>query len=288
MRDRVTRQLSLPATFAGILVIALVSFAALSLSALAQSDLPASGDTASARLESSPRHGEWVDIDSHGDRIQAYVVYPERSDNAPVIVVIHEIYGLNDWARSVADQLAGEGFIAIAPDMLSGKGPNGGGSSSVDQQGAVGLMRSLDSPEITRRLNMAAQYATALPAAGGRFGVIGFCWGGSASFNFATTRDDLGAAVVYYGTSPSNGALRRVRAPVMGFYGGDDQRVNATIEPASTEMDRLGRRYEPNIYEGAGHGFLRAQNGRDGANMRASEQAWPATIAFLKDELESR
>ncbi len=288
MHGHVTPRTPLLAAVAGILVISLVSFAALSLSAAAQSNLPASGDTASARLESSPRHGEWVDIDSHGDQIQAYVVYPERSDSAPVVVVIHEIYGLNDWARGVADQLAAEGFIAIAPDMLTGKGPNGGGSSSVDQQGAVGLMRSLDSPEIIRRLNMAAQYATALPAATGRFGVIGFCWGGSASFNFATARDDLGAAAVYYGTSPSNEALRRVRAPVMGFYGGDDQRVNATVEPAKAEMDRLGRRYEPHIYEGAGHGFLRAQNDRDGANMGATEQAWPTTIAFLRAELESR
>ena len=288
MHGHVTPRTPLLAAVAGILVISLVSFAALSLSAAAQSNLPASGDTASARLESSPRHGEWVDIDSHGDQVQAYVVYPERSDSAPVVVVIHEIYGLNDWARAVADQLAAEGFIAIAPDMLTGKGPNGGGSSSVDQQGAVGLMRSLDSPEIIRRLNMAAQYATALPAATGRFGVIGFCWGGSASFNFATARDDLGAAAVYYGTSPSNEALRRVRAPVMGFYGGDDQRVNATVEPAKAEMDRLGRRYEPHIYEGAGHGFLRAQNDRDGANMGATEQAWPTTIAFLRAELESR
>ena len=288
MHGHATPRTPLLAAVAGILVISLVSFAALSLSAAAQSNLPASADTAAARLESSPRHGEWVDIDSHGDQIQAYIVYPERSDSAPVVVVIHEIYGLNDWARAVADQLAAEGFIAIAPDMLTGKGPNGGGSSSVDQQGAVGLMRSLDSPEIIRRLNMAAQYATALPAATGRFGVIGFCWGGSASFNFATARDDLGAAAVYYGTSPSNDALRRVRAPVMGFYGGDDQRVNATVEPAKAEMDRLGRRYEPHIYEGAGHGFLRAQNDRDGANMGASEQAWPTTIAFLRAELESR
>ena len=127
-----------------------------------------------------------------------------------------------------------------------------------------------------------------LPAATRRFGIIGFCWGGSTSFNFATTRDDLGAAVVYYGTSPSTESLRRIQAPVMGFYGGDDQRVNATIESAEAEMDRLGKRYAPNIYEGAGHGFLRAQADREGANMAASEQAWPATVAFLKAELEAR
>ena len=195
---------------------------------------------------------------------------------------------LNDWARSVADQLAAEGFIAIAPDMLSGKGPNNTGSTSLDRQSAVSLMRSLQPTEVIRRINMSVEYATMLPAATQRFGIIGFCWGGSASFNFATTRDDLGAAVVYYGTSPSKESLRRVQAPIQGFYGGDDQRVNATIEPAQAEMDRLGKLYEANIYEGAGHGFLRAQTDRDGANMAASEIAWPATVAFLREELEAR
>ena len=250
--------------------------------------LPASGDDARTRLANSPRHTEWATIESRGDKIEAYVVYPERSDNAPSVIVIHEIYGLNDWARSIADQLAAEGFIAIAPDMLSGKGPNNTGSASLDRQSAVSLMRSLQHTEVIRRINMSVEYATMLPAATQRFGIIGFCWGGSASFNFATTRDDLGAAVVYYGTSPSKESLRRIQAPIQGFYGGDDQRVNATIEPAQAEMDRLGKLYEANIYEGAGHGFLRAQADRDGANMAASEMAWPATVAFLRAELEAR
>ena len=250
--------------------------------------LPASGDDARTRLANSPRHTEWVTIESRGDKIEAYVVYPERSDNAPSVIVIHEIYGLNDWARSIADQLAAEGFIAIAPDMLSGKGPNNAGSTSLDRQSAVSLMRSLQHTEVVRRINMSVEYATMLPAATQRFGIIGFCWGGSASFNFATTRDDLGAAVVYYGTSPSKESLRRIQAPIQGFYGGDDQRVNATIEPAQAEMDRLGKLYEANIYDGAGHGFLRAQADRDGANMAASEIAWPATVAFLREELEAR
>jgi len=248
--------------------------------------LPASGDDAHARLEDSPRHTEWVTIDSRGDQIEAFVVYPERSDNAPVVVVIHEIFGLSEWARAVADELAAEGFIAIAPDMLSGKGPSGGGSTGLDSQAAVSLMRTLQPAEVTRRVNMAVDYATALPAATERFGIIGFCWGGGTVFSYAGARDDLGAAVVYYGTSPDAQTLRRIQAPVIGFYGGDDQRVVATVEPARTEMERLGKSYEPNIYAGAGHGFLRAQNDRDGANMSASEQAWPATVAFLKAQLE--
>ena len=271
-----------------VLLLATTTMLTAMAAAATQVALPASGDDAGARLEASPRHTEWVTIEARGDKIEAYVVYPERADNAPVVVVIHEIYGLNEWARVVADQLAAEGFLAIAPDMLSGIGPNGNGSTSLDRHAAVGLMRSLQPADVTRRINMSIQYATTLPAATQRFGIIGFCWGGTTSFHFATTRDDLGAAVVYYGTSPSTGSLRRIQAPVMGFYGGDDQRVNATIESAQAEMNRIGKRYAVNIYEGAGHGFLRAQADREGANMAASEQAWPATVAFLKAELEAR
>lgn len=271
-----------------LFIVVTAAFAWAPAEASAQAGVPASGDDAAARLNASPRHTEWVKIEARGDTIDAFVVYPERATNAPVVVVIHEIYGLSDWVRGVADELAAEGFIAIAPDMLSGKGPNGTGSTSLDRQGAVSLMRTLRPDEVTRRINMSIEYATSLPAATQRFGVIGFCWGGSTSFQFATAREDLGAAVVYYGTSPDAPALRRIQAPVMGFYGGNDQRVNATIDAASTEMDRLGKRYDSNIYEGAGHGFLRAQAGQDGANMQASQQAWPATLEFLKAQLEAR
>ncbi len=283
----VSRPLSAVAARFAIALVAITVLATASLTAASQSSLPAAGDDAMERLNASPRHTEWVEIESHGDRIDAYVVYPERSDNAPVVVVIHEIYGLNDWARAVADQIAAEGFIAIAPDMLSGKGPDGGGSTGLEPQGAVSLMRTLQPDEVTRRIDMSVEYATSQPSATKSFGIIGFCWGGSTSFAYASAREDLGASVVYYGSSPDAQALRNIQAPVMGFYGGDDQRVNATIEPAKAEMDRLGKHYEPNIYEGAGHGFLRAQNDREGANMTASEQAWPATIQFLKAELES-
>ncbi len=249
-------------------------------------DLPAGNDGAVARLDASPRHGEWVKYDAGaGDSVTAWVVFPERSDEAPVVVVIHEIYGLTDWIRGVADQLAAAGFIAIAPDLLSGKGPGGGGTDSVDQQGAVRLVRELDRGEVVRRLNGAVKYATGLPAASSQFGVVGYCWGGSTSFAYAAAQPDLGAAVVYYGSSPDAEALARIEAPVLGLYGGDDERVNATIPPAEQEMKRLGKRYEYEIYEGAGHGFLRQQSGREGANMRATEQAWPRTIAFFKAEL---
>lgn len=266
------------------LLAAAAAFASPSLSA---QQLPPLEADALARLNASPRHGEWVTVPAgNGDEVVSWVVYPERPDAAPVVVVIQEIFGLTDWIRSVADQLAAEGFIAIAPDLLTGKGPNGGNSDSVDQQGATALVRELDPAEVNRRLRAAAEYATALPAASGAVASIGFCWGGGTSFSFATDWDGLDAAVVYYGTSPSDQALAALRAPILGLYGGDDARVDATIEPAREVIEGLGGRYEVNIYEGAGHGFLRQQDGRDGANLRATEQAWPRTIAFLKEELE--
>lgn len=254
---------------------------------LAQSqEFPPDEDGAVSHLDASPRHGEWVDFDAGGgDLVRAWVVYPERADKAPVVVVIHEIYALTDWIRGVADQLAAEGFIAIAPDLISGKGPGGGGSESVDRQGAVSLIRALDPQEVTRRLKAAAAYATGLPAATSAVGVVGYCWGGSTSFRMATVWPELGAAVVYYGSSPATEALSAIQAPVLGHYGGDDARVNATIPDAQAEMERLGRFYEPNIYEGAGHGFLRQQPGREGANMEATRTAWPRTIEFFRERL---
>lgn len=248
--------------------------------------LPASGDSAVAALNASPRHGEWVKYDGgSGDSVRAWLVYPERRDRAPVVVVIHENSGLSDWARAVADRLAADGFIAIAPDLLSGKGPNGGGTESVDRQGALALNRALDRAEVQRRLAAAARHGTSLPAATNRFGVVGFCWGGGQSFNFAVESANLGAAVVYYGPSPADSMLERVRAPVLGLYGGDDARINAGVPAAQAKMQQLGKRYEVQTYDGAGHGFLRDQAGREGANRRAAEQAWPRTVAFFREHL---
>jgi carboxymethylenebutenolidase len=254
--------------------------------ALAQTALPPVEVDAKSRLIASPRHGEWVTVQAGGgDKVEAWVVYPERKDRAPVVIVIHEIFGLTDWARAVADQLAGEGFIAVAPDFLSGKAPDGKGTASLTPEAARQVNASLQPEEVVRRLNAIAAYATKLPAATGQFGVVGYCWGGGMSFLYATEQPHLGAAVVYYGVSPATAALARVRAPVLGLYGGDDARVNATIPAAQEEMKRLGKRYEVELYDGAGHAFLRQQDGRDGANLRAAQKAWPRTVQFLKQAL---
>jgi carboxymethylenebutenolidase len=255
------------------------------------STLPAGEDNAKAALETSPRHGEWVDVALPGSagKIRSFVVYPERKDKAPVVVVIHEIFGLTDWIRGVADRLAADGFIAVAPDLLSGLGPGGGGTDSVaSRDDVVKLVRGLTPDEAGRRLDAVRAYAVALPAADGKSATLGFCWGGARSFAYAASQKELSAAVVFYGTSPEAADLARVGAPVLGLYGGDDARVNATIEPAAAELKKLGKSYEYEVYEGAGHGFLRQQTGRDGANWRATEKAWPRVLAFLRQHTARR
>ncbi len=249
-----------------------------------QQSLPADADGALARLQASPRHGEWVTVTEGADTVKAWVVYPERADKAPVVIVIHEIFGLTHWIRGVADQLAADGFIAIAPDLMTMKhlpeGPNG-----PEQQAATTAIRTLDPADVQRHISLVAQYGMKLPAALPKYGVVGFCWGGSTVFNHAVHAPDLGASVVYYGGSPATPTLASVKAPVLGLYGGNDARVNSTIPAADSALKARGQRYEPVIYDGAGHGFLRQQSGQDGANMRATQQAWPRTLAFFRETL---
>ena len=249
--------------------------------------LPPDAAGALARLSSSPRHGEWAMIRSgDGDSIRAWVVYPERSSKAPVVVVVHEIFGLSSWVRSVADQLAADGFIAIAPDLLTMKNlPNG--PDSVLAPLAQAAIRTLDPAWVQRQLDAVAQYGMSLPAAVKKYGIVGFCWGGGISFAHAIHSPILGASVVYYGPNPKPADLAPVRAPVLGLYGGSDARVAATIPPADSALRALGRTYIYTLYPGAGHGFLRQQSGMDGANMAATRAAWPATIAWFKKYLGS-
>lgn len=249
-------------------------------------DLPPSEAGAVDALAASPRHGEWVDIELAGsDRpITTWIVRPEGAFDAPVVLVVHEIFGLTDWVRAVADRLAENGFVAVVPDLLSGMGPDGGGTASVaSRDEVVRLIRSLEPADTMARLDAVRDHAVALPATTGRIAALGFCWGGSTSFAYAVTQPHLQAAVVYYGSSPVETAdYHLVGAPVLGLYGGDDERVNATIPTAEREMARYGKHFETEIFAGAGHGFLRAQEGRHGANREASVLAWRRTIEFLR------
>jgi len=248
--------------------------------------MPPGEANAKEALNKSPRHGEWVDVRVAGMKspLRCFVVYPETKVKAPVVILIHEIFGLTDWARAVADQLAADGFIAVAPDLLSGKGPGGGGTESVsNRDDVVKLVRDLKQDDVISALNAVRDHAIKLPAANGKSASIGFCWGGGLSFHYAIEQPALDAAVVYYGTNPSDAAaLEKIHAPVLGLYGGDDARVSTTVPPAAEEMKKLGKPYVYHLYDGAGHGFLRAQGDRNGANLKAAQQAWPATIAFLR------
>ena len=246
--------------------------------------LPAGAQEANARVANSPRHGEWAMIRSGQDSIRAWVVYPERRDRAPVVVVIHEIFGLSNWIRAVADQLAADGFIAIAPDLLTMKNVPRAPDGESDANAARAVIRELDTATTNRYLSAVAEWGMALPAALPKYGVVGFCWGGSASFAHAVAAPNLGGAVVYYGGSPASASLASVRAPVLGLYGQDDARVNATIPPADSTMKALGKSFEYHIYDGAGHGFLRDQTGRE-ANLEATKKAWPTTIEFFRRTL---
>lgn len=246
---------------------------------------PAGAATVAQRIAQSPRQGEWVMIRTGAsDSVRAWVVHPERSAPAPVVLVVHEIFGLSTWIRGVADQLAANGFIAIAPDLIYGRAPMQG--DTVPGQAATAAVRSLNADDVQRQLEAIARYGMSLPSAHKEYGIVGFCWGGSASFAHAVrSPSGLGAAVVYYGGSPDTSSLVSVKVPVLGLYGGDDARVNATVAPAQAVMRRFGKTYEVHFFEGAGHGFLRQQDGRDGANLTASERAWPLTVAFFRRHL---
>src|SRR5215831_11478714 len=245
---------------------------------------PATQDWAKQRLDKSPRHQEWVSVKNGQRTVNSFIVYPEVKNKATTVVVIHEIFGLTDWVRTVADRLAEAGYIAIAPDLLSGMGPKGGGTSELGS-GVGQAIRDLPPDQITADLNAVADYVAKLPAANGKITVAGFCWGGSQSFRFATNRPTLKAAFVFYGGPPDQDAISRVNSPVYGFYGGNDARVTATVPKATDMMKQSGKTYDPVTYDGAGHGFMRA--GEDpgntvDANKKAHDDAWQRWLTVLK------
>ena len=241
-------------------------------------NLVAGQDWAKQRLENSPRHMEWVKV-KHGQReVSSFIVYPEVKQKATSVLVIHEIFGLTDWVRGVADQLAEAGYIAIAPDLLSGAAPGGGGTAELKTGDAARkAIASLPPDQVTADLKAALVYLKSLPAASGRVTVAGFCWGGGQTMRFATNSTELSAAFVFYGSVPLTQAdVGRIACPIYGFYGGNDARINTTI-PGTTKLMESGRKtYEPVIFEGAGHGFMRAGEAPDAKqpDKKAREQAW--------------
>ena len=251
--------------------------------------LPPAAESAAEALAASPRRSQFVQIDAEGwDRpLRTWIVHPEREDKTPIVIVVQEVFGLTQWIQAVTDRLAGEGFLAIAPDLFSGRGPGGGNTDSVtDRDEAIALARSLKPDEVFRALDAARDYGLGLTSTTAKSAAVGFCWGGAMTFAYATAQPELDAAVVYYGRAPESASLASIRMPVLGLFGEVDERVNPSIIQAEAEMKKLGKDFEFKFYTGAGHAFLRAQQDRDGANMRATEEAWARTLEFLRKHLE--
>lgn len=234
-------------------------------------------DWAKARLDKSPRHLEWVKI-KHGDReVNSFIAYPEVKDKATAVIVIHEIFGLSDWARSVTDELAEAGYIAIAPDLLSGAAPGGGGTAELGGVDAVRkAISTLPPDQITADLDAVVKYVSELPACNGKIVVAGFCWGGGQAFRYVTSNKNVKAGFVFYGTAPKTNDMERIACPVYGFYGGNDARITASVPDTARLMKDEGKMYDPVTYPGAGHGFMRggeAPDARD-ADKEAHDSAW--------------
>ena len=238
-------------------------------------------DWAKERADKSPRHQEWVDVKVAGRTVHAFIVYPEVKNKATAVLVIHEIFGASDWAREMTDEIAGAGYIAILPDLLS---EVGGTKALGDRNSVTQAIGRLPPEQITQDLNAVADYVTKLPAANGKLAVMGFCWGGGQAFRFATDRKGLAAALVFYGMGADPAAMAKITAPVYGFYAGNDARVGATVPDTTKAMKAAGKTYEPVTYDGAGHGFMRA--GEDPtntveANTKARAEAWTRVQAIL-------
>src|ERR1700737_453245 len=233
-------------------------------------------DWAQAQLKKSSRHREWVTVKHDARAVQTFIVYPESKDKKPVVLIIHEIFGLSDWAQLLADEVAEAGYIAVAPDLLSGMAPNGGRTSDFPGDKVTEAVSHLNPDQVTADLNAVADYALKLPASNGKLFVAGFCWGGGQAFRFATNRPDLAAAFVFYGPPPDKDSMARIKAPVYGFYAGNDERIGATIPDTIANMKAAGKTFEPVTYEGAGHGFMRAGKAPDAkeADKKARADAW--------------
>src|SRR5882724_12526941 len=250
---------------------------------LCAAQISSAQDWAKATLEKSPRHREWVTVKHDNRSVETFVVYPEAKGKTPVVLIIHEIFGMTDWVQDLADQVAAAGYIAVAPDLLSGMGPNGGRSTGFAEGKTMEAVSHLNPDQVTADLNAAADYALKIPASNGKLFVGGFCWGGSQTFRFATNRGDLSAAFVFYGGPPAADAMARIKAPVYGFYAGNDARIGATLPDAIANMKAAGKTFEPMTYEGAGHGFMRAGEAPDAsdANKKARADSWVRLKSLL-------
>lgn len=235
-------------------------------------------DLAKNQLNSSPRHHEWVQVKANGRTIHCFVAYPEEANNSHAVIVLHENRGLTDWVRSFTDQMAEIGYLAIAPDLLSDYSADKTNTSDFkDSDKAREAIYQLEPEQVTQDLNAVFDFASELPSANGDISLIGFCWGGSQAFRYATNNPDLKAVLVFYGSAPNEPEqIAKIEAPVYGFYGGEDQRVNATISETEKLMKEAGNTYEYKIYPGAGHAYMRrgAEPDAKHTNKKARKSSW--------------
>lgn len=232
------------------------------------------------RLDPVTTHGEWVTIKKGKETIRAYVAYPERKTKAPAVIVIHEIFGLTDWEPTVADRLAKEGFVAIVPDLLSSQH----GKSPKDPDEGRKLIGELEPDRVTADLNATYDYVNKLPAVEkDHIGTIGFCWGGGQSFRYATNNPRLMAAVVAYGPAPDSAAIKQIKAPVLGVYGENDERINASLPDVAAKMESAGKTFTYEVYPETGHGFLKP--GRQGSDGPQVKRAWDRILEFYRARL---
>lgn len=242
-------------------------------------------------LAQSPRHQEWIDVTHDGRTVHCFVVYPEVSGKVPAVLLIHEIFGLTDWAKEMTDEVAAAGYVAIMPDLLSGEGPNGGGTEAFDPNDISKVtyaVSHLPADQVMADLDAAADYVVKQPACDGRTFVAGFCWGGGKSFAYATHRRKLLSAFVFYGSPPPAAAMANIACPVYGFYAGNDARISLTVPETKIQMAAAGKKYQAVIYPGAGHGFMRAGDAANpdasAANRAARNAAWQRLVIALSNE----
>lgn len=260
--------------FAIVMVASIVSCLAAIFSSMPSN----AQDWAKEKVDKSPRHLEYVSIKNGTRTVKAFVAYPEVKDKASAVIVIHEIFGLSDWIRAVVDQLAAEGYIAVAPDLLSETAASGGGTSEFVSADALRkAISSLPPEQIVGDLNATFDYLSKVPACNGKITVAGFCWGGTQTWRHAANNKNLKAAFVFYGTGPDNKtAAQTIACSVYGFYGEKDARVNATLDKTREALQAAGKTFDPVIYERAGHGFMRAGEAPDAdeASKTARAKAW--------------
>jgi carboxymethylenebutenolidase len=239
-------------------------------------------DWARTMVDKSPRKREWITVKHDGRSVESVVVHPQSQGKAPAMVVIHEIFGMTDWVENVTDEFAEAGYIAVAPDLLSGMASNGGRTKDFPATGGGGFgpaaqaVMKLPPEQITADLNAVVEYCRSLQSCNGKVCVVGFSWGGSQTFRFATNRKDLSAAFVFYGSGPEAETLASIQAPVYGFYAGTDTRIDSTLPQTQEQMKAAGKFYEIVTYDGAAHGFMRSgeQPGATEADKKARDAAW--------------